>query len=97
LVPAITGARVEDTGNSWEKMVARVRNAGRPGVASTAISAVDIALWDLKAKAAGLPLFRLLGVYREAVPAVEGYLHPDPERPGLGLELKQKDAEKWRV
>ncbi len=26
-----------------------------------------------------------------------GYLHPDPERPGLGLELKEKDAEKWRV
>jgi L-alanine-DL-glutamate epimerase-like enolase superfamily enzyme len=31
LIPAITGGRVEDTGLAWEKMMARVRNAGRPG------------------------------------------------------------------
>src|SRR4029079_6063234 len=44
-----------------------VRNVGRPGVASMGISAVDTALWDLKAKLLNLPLVRLLGLVRERV------------------------------
>jgi len=55
-------------GEAWGAMVREVRNMGRPGIAATAISAVDIALWDLKARATAQPLFRLLGPYREAVP-----------------------------
>ena len=50
------------------RMAHAVRNHGRPGVAACAISAVDVALWDLKAKLVGLPLAELLGVAREAVP-----------------------------
>jgi L-alanine-DL-glutamate epimerase-like enolase superfamily enzyme len=46
----------------------RVRGYGRKGVAFCALSAVDIGLWDLKAKALGLPLYRLLGPYTDAVP-----------------------------
>jgi L-alanine-DL-glutamate epimerase-like enolase superfamily enzyme len=49
-------------------MVAAVRNIGRQGVAATAIAAVDIALWDLRAKLEGRPLVELLGRRREAVP-----------------------------
>ena len=45
-----------------------VRNLGREGLAATAISAVDTAIWDLKARLLGLPLFALLGSYRDAVP-----------------------------
>ncbi|HLZ09300.1 MAG TPA: mandelate racemase/muconate lactonizing enzyme family protein, partial [Chloroflexota bacterium] len=41
---------------------------GRRGLTTRAISTIDIALWDLKAKAAGMPLFRLLGGYAERVP-----------------------------
>ena len=48
-------------------MRAKVRNLGRPGIASTAISAVDTALWDLKAKLLGVPLALLLGKCRERV------------------------------
>jgi L-alanine-DL-glutamate epimerase-like enolase superfamily enzyme len=53
---------------TWARMVARVRNAGRQGIAATAISAVDIALWDLRAKLAHKSLFQLLGQQRDSVP-----------------------------
>jgi L-alanine-DL-glutamate epimerase-like enolase superfamily enzyme len=51
-----------------EEMVRRCRNFGRPGVVASAISAVDIALWDLKARLLELPLVDLLGRCRAAVP-----------------------------
>jgi L-alanine-DL-glutamate epimerase-like enolase superfamily enzyme len=53
---------------AWTAMRREVRNIGRPGIASSAIAAVDIALWDLKARLLGLPLARLLGQARAAVP-----------------------------
>lgn len=45
-----------------------VRNLGRSGLAACALSAVDAALWDLKARELGLPLASLLGRERDAVP-----------------------------
>ncbi len=53
---------------NWNAMVRRIRNLGRPGICSMAISAVDSALWDLKAKLLGLPLVTLLGQVRPGVP-----------------------------
>jgi L-alanine-DL-glutamate epimerase-like enolase superfamily enzyme len=50
-----------------EAMLRRMRNIGRSGLAATAISALDTALWDLKAKLLERPLCALLGVYRESV------------------------------
>jgi L-alanine-DL-glutamate epimerase-like enolase superfamily enzyme len=52
----------------WSVLVGAVRNVGRSGIASMAISAVDTALWDLKAKLLGVPLVSLLGAARDAVP-----------------------------
>ncbi len=68
LIPLICGRTVHDVGVSWSAMVRAIRNLGRPGVCSMAIAALDIALWDLKARALGLPLYKLLGPYREAIP-----------------------------
>lgn len=68
LAPEVIGLDVDEIGVAWQAMVRTVRNLGRPGVAAGAISAVDIALWDLKARSLGRPLFRLLGAYRHAVP-----------------------------
>src|SRR6185312_9433732 len=52
----------------WADMVKAVRNVGRPGIASMAISAVDTALWDLKARLMGVPVVTLLGAVRESIP-----------------------------
>ncbi len=56
----------------WEKMWWAVHYPGRGGIASFAVSAVDIALWDLQARKAGLPLWRLLGGHKAEVPAYAG-------------------------
>lgn len=50
------------------RMLRAIRNHGRPGVVACAISAVDVALWDLKAKLLGVPLAVLLGAARDTVP-----------------------------
>lgn len=52
----------------WNDMFWRVRGYGRKGVAFCALSAVDVGLWDLKAKALDLPLYKLLGAYVDSVP-----------------------------
>jgi L-alanine-DL-glutamate epimerase-like enolase superfamily enzyme len=64
----VVGRDVEETGTCWEAMVRAIRNFGRPGVVSAAIAAVDLALWDLKAKVVGVSLAELLGPAREAAP-----------------------------
>jgi L-alanine-DL-glutamate epimerase-like enolase superfamily enzyme len=53
---------------AWVAMRSAVRNVGYPGVASSAISAVDVALWDLKARLLGVALSTLLGRVRKWVP-----------------------------
>src|SRR5437588_3161072 len=68
LAEVVVGLPVESLAAAWGAMVDSVRNAGRPGIAATAISAVDIALWDLKARVLGVPLFKLLGPHRDSVP-----------------------------
>jgi L-alanine-DL-glutamate epimerase-like enolase superfamily enzyme len=53
---------------AWAKMQRQVRNVGRPGIGAMAVSAVDIALWDLKARLLDVPLAAALPRFRESVP-----------------------------
>ena len=64
----VIGSSALDVPGTWAAMVRQCRNLGRPGVVSMAIAAVDIALWDLKAKLVQLPLCRLLGQVSPRVP-----------------------------
>ena len=66
--PLLTGQCATDIHGRWDDMVRALRNLGRPGMGSMALSAVDCALWDLKARLLQLPLHRLLGAARDAVP-----------------------------
>src|SRR5262249_54382791 len=68
LAPVINGRDPCAIPMLWSEMVGAVRNIGWRGIAACAISAVDVALWDLKAQLVGLPLVSLLGMERERVP-----------------------------
>ncbi len=72
LAPILAGDDADRTEAIWHKMFWAVHYAGRGGAMSFAMAAIDIALWDLKAKRVGLPLWRLLGGYDPAVPCYAG-------------------------
>lgn len=62
------GQDPSDTGKIYDSLLWAGASVGRSGVATQAIAALDVALWDLKAKRAGLPLAKLLGAYRDSCP-----------------------------
>jgi L-alanine-DL-glutamate epimerase-like enolase superfamily enzyme len=68
LAGAVIGRDAMAVPEAWAAMNQAVRNLGRPGLAAGAISAVDAALWDLKAKLLALPLVTLLGAARPGIP-----------------------------
>jgi hypothetical protein len=66
LAQAVRGVDVErDTSRAWHEMGNLLRNVGRPGLGFMALSAVDIALWDLRARLLGRPLVDVLGSVRD--------------------------------
>jgi L-alanine-DL-glutamate epimerase-like enolase superfamily enzyme len=68
LASTVCGRSALDVTAANDAMSKAVRNVGRQGIAATAISAVDIALWDLKARLLGVSIGSLLGALRPAVP-----------------------------
>jgi L-alanine-DL-glutamate epimerase-like enolase superfamily enzyme len=64
----IVGTSAMHIGARWNDMYAKTRNLGHDGITSMAISAVDVALWDLNGKLLGVPTYALLGAARESVP-----------------------------
>jgi len=67
LTAVVIGRSAFDIAGAYVAMTQAVRNIGRPGIASGAISAVDVALWDLKARLLGVPLVSLLGAARDGI------------------------------
>jgi L-alanine-DL-glutamate epimerase-like enolase superfamily enzyme len=78
LAGQIIGKDADGTERLWRDMWWAVHYAGRGGHATSAISAIDIALWDLKGRRADQPLWRLFGGYDPKVPVYAG---------GIDLEL----------
>ncbi|GAA1657605.1 mandelate racemase/muconate lactonizing enzyme family protein [Nonomuraea maheshkhaliensis] len=74
----LVGEDPSDIGRVYERLLWAGASVGRSGVATQALAAIDVALWDLKAKRAGLPLAKLLGSYRDSVRTYNtsgGFLH----------------------
>jgi len=67
IAPALIDEDPSDIARLWNKLAWAGASVGRSGLAAQAIGAFDVALYDLKAKRAGLPLAKLLGAYRDSV------------------------------
>jgi L-alanine-DL-glutamate epimerase-like enolase superfamily enzyme len=68
LAPAIQGADAMAPGKAWAEMQRAIRNAGQQGVGAMAVSAVDVAMWDLKARLLGVALADALPRFHRRVP-----------------------------
>ncbi|WP_310962094.1 L-talarate/galactarate dehydratase [Nocardioides terrisoli] len=83
IAPVLIGEDPNDIARLWTKLAWAGASVGRSGLATQAIAAIDIALWDLKAKRAGLPLAKLLGAHRDSVRTYNtsgGFLHTPIEQ-----------------
>jgi L-alanine-DL-glutamate epimerase-like enolase superfamily enzyme len=88
LAPLLEGQDADRIEALWQAMWWALHYGGRGGPVSLAVSAVDIALWDLKARKAGAPLWRLLGGHDPRVPCYAGGIDLDL---ALDALLKQTD------
>ncbi|WP_425298019.1 L-talarate/galactarate dehydratase [Nocardia brasiliensis] len=82
LAPLLLGADPNDITALWDRLCWAGASVGRSGLAMQAIAAFDIALWDLKARRANLPLAKLLGAHRDSVRCYNtsgGFLHAPVE------------------
>ena len=78
IAPALIGEDPSDIGRLWTKLCWAGASVGRSGLATQAIGAFDVALYDLKARRAGLSLAKMLGAYRDTVACYNtsgGFLH----------------------
>jgi D-arabinonate dehydratase len=91
LEPMLIGEDPRDTERLWHELYEGTVQIGRTGLLLRAISTVDIALWDVKAKAADQPLHKLLGGHAEEVPsyASGGYYRDDKGHEGLREEMNR--------
>lgn len=78
IAPTLIGEDPSDITKIWDKLCWAGASVGRSGMSTQAIGAFDVALWDLKAKRAGLSLAKLLGSHHDSVPCYNtsgGFLH----------------------
>ncbi len=84
----LIGEDPRDIERLWEQMFQRSYKHARGGILLAAMSGIDLALWDLRGKMTGMPLWRLLGGYRRRVPCYAG---PGLYAEGKGLrELREE-------
>lgn len=88
----VVGKNTDDVEGIWDAMFSDSLLHGRRGVVMRALSAIDIAIWDARAKAVGKPLYKLLGGTRKQVPA---YASGGYYKPGKSLADLQKETRSY--
>jgi len=97
LKPLLIGKDPFDTEFLWQHMYRRTMAWGRKGVGMTAISAVDIAIWDVLGKATGQPVFRLLGGRtKQKIPVYASRLYSQ-KLESLAAEARQYKEDGYRA
>ncbi len=87
----IVGMQAEEVVTVWEKMYRfQLASHGMGAGACLAMSGIDMALWDIRGKALGLPLYKLLGGTRKAIPAYAGGVSLGYQDPGALVEEAEK-------
>lgn len=81
VAPHAIGADADDPAGTWERMLRGSAIVGRVGLVRRGIGLVDIALWDIAAKRAGVPLWTLLGTGNAPRDAMLVAAYPSPDRP----------------
>lgn len=89
--PKLIGRDPLDTESLWAAMW-ETKFLGRRGIADRSIAALDIALWDIKSKKAGIPLHQLLGGYKQSIPC---YIAGGYYSPGKGIKELQEEMEEY--
>lgn len=91
--PLLVGQNPFDTERLWDAMW-KPKLVGRRGLSTRSISAIDIALWDIKGKVTGLPLYRLLGGFSKRVPVyiAGGYYEEGKTLDDLAQEMRDNVA-----
>ena len=98
LAPRILGEDPTRPEWLWQVMMGRSHQHGDGGILPMAVSGLDIATWDLMAREAGLPLYRLLGGYRDEVPAYAsaGFYAEGKDAKGIADEARGYVEEGFR-
>jgi L-alanine-DL-glutamate epimerase-like enolase superfamily enzyme len=92
LAPHLLGEDPNDTSRLFTQLLWAGASMGRAGLTTQAIAPFDIALWDMKARRAGLPLAKLLGAQRDSVACYNtsgGYLHTPLEQVLRNVEISR--------
>jgi L-alanine-DL-glutamate epimerase-like enolase superfamily enzyme len=91
LAPRILGEDPTRPEWLWQVMMGRSHQHGDGGLLPAAVSGLDVAVWDLMARKAGLPLYRLLGGYRDEVRAYAsaGFYAEGKDAEGLADEARR--------
>lgn len=93
IAPALIGEDPSDIARLWNKLCWAGASVGRSGLATQALGAFDVALWDLKARRAKLSLAKLLGAWRDTVACYNtsgGFLHTPLEQLLVNAEASRE-------
>jgi L-alanine-DL-glutamate epimerase-like enolase superfamily enzyme len=96
LAPILMNEVADNIPRLWNKLEVATHYTGRSGVSFSALSTIDIALWDLLGKSLGVPIYKILGQAREEAPvyASEGWVHLSVDELVEAVRIRREEGYK---